>query len=172
MKEWQPIVDFAYSTESTINAPPQAIFDIVSNPSRHVELAGSRELNRVSQRPAGPVGTGTHILAEETVKMADGTSMDLTADSVVVTYDPPKSFSWIVNPALPEQIRRIQWWFRMSPQGRGTKVVHAVEVEFGDVQSEMLKGLRDNYEQARAGVVRTGMVKTLENLKRMAEPRR
>ncbi len=163
------MLDLAYSTEATINASPQAIFDIVSNPSRHVELAGSRELKKVSQRPAGPVGTGTHIFAEETVRMADGSGMDLTADSVVVTCDPPKSFSWIVNPALPEQVRRIQWWFRMSPQGRGTKVVHEVEVDFGDLQNEMLKGLKANYEQVRAGVVRTGMAKTLENLKRMAE---
>ena len=162
------MIDFAYSTEITINASPQAIFDIVSNPSKHIELAGSGELTTMRQEPAGPVGTGTHFHAEETVKMADGSGMDLTADSIVVTYDPPNSFSWIVNPALGEQVRRIQWWFRMSPQGGGTKVVHEVEVDWGDLQTEMLKGLRDNYEQVRAGVVRTGMAKTLENLKRMA----
>ena len=49
--------------------------------------------------------------------MAEGSGMDLTADPLVVTYDPPDSFSWIVIPALPEQVRRIQWWFRMSLQG-------------------------------------------------------
>ncbi len=162
------MIDFSYSTEITVNASPQAIFDIVSNPSRHVELAGSAELTSMRQEPAGPVGTGTHLHAEETVKMADGSGMDLTADSIVVTFDPPNSFSWIVNPALPEQVRRLQWWFRMSPQGGGTKVVHEVEVDWGDLQTEMLQGLRDNYEQVRAGVVRTGMGKTLENLKRMA----
>ncbi|PKB79683.1 MAG: hypothetical protein BZY88_12040 [SAR202 cluster bacterium Io17-Chloro-G9] len=162
------MVDFAYSTETTINASPQAIFDMVSNPARHAELAGSGELNTVRQEPAGAVGTGTHLLVEETVKMADGSGMDLTAGSVIVTYDPPKSVSWIVNPALPEQVRRIQWWFRMSPQGGGTRVVHEVEVDWGDIQDEMLKGLRDNYEQIRAGVVREGMGKSLANLKRMA----
>ena len=161
------MLDFTHSTEITINASPQAVFDIVSDPSRHIELAGSGELNKVERVP-GPVGTGTHIPAEESVKMADGSGMDITADSIVVTYDPPNSFSWIVNPALPEQVRRIQWWFRMSPQGGGTKVIHEVEVDWGDLQNEMLIGLRDNYEQVRAGVVRTGMGKTLENLKRMA----
>ncbi len=162
------MIDFSYSTETTINASPQAIFDIVSDPSRHVELAGSAELTSMRQEPAGSVGTGTHFLAEETVKMADGSGMDLTADSSVVTFDAPNSFSWIVNPALPEQVRRMQWWFRMSPEGGGTKVVHEVEVDWGDLQTEMLQGLRDNYEQVRAGVVRTGMGKTLENLKRIA----
>jgi uncharacterized protein YndB with AHSA1/START domain len=163
------MIDFSYSTETTIDATPQAIFDIVSNPARHVELAGSQELNKVGQAPAGPVGTGTRIPAEETVKMADGSGMDITADSVVVTYDPPKSFSWIVNPALPDQVRRIQWWFHLAPQGSGTKVTHEVEVDWGNIQDEMLKGLRDNYEQVRAGGVRQGMGKTLENLKRMAK---
>ena len=163
------MIDFSYSTESTINASAQTIFDIVSDPSRHAELAGSDELNKVGQEPAGPVGTGTHLLAEETVRMADGSTMDLTADSVVVTHDAPNSFSWIVNPALGEQIRRMQWWFNMSPEGDGVKVVHEVEVDWGDIQGEMLKGLRDNYEQIRAGVVRTGMDNTLKNLKKMAE---
>ena len=162
------MLDFSYSTETTVNASPQAIFDIVSNLARHAELAGSGELNTVRQEPTGAVGTGTHLIAEETVKMADGSGMDLTADSVVVTHDAPNSFSWIVNPVFPEQVRRIQWWFRMSPQGGGTKVVHEVELDFGDVQNEILKGLKDNYEQVRAGVVRNGMDKTLENLKRMA----
>ena len=162
------MVDFAYITEATINASPQAIFDIVSDPHRHAELAGSDELNKIDQAPAGAVGLGTRILAEETVKMADGSTMDLTAESIVVTLDAPNSFSWIVNPALGEQIRRMQWWFHMSPDGAGTKVVHEVEVEWGNIQDPMLQGLRDNYEQIRAGIVRAGMDKTLQNLKRMA----
>ena len=39
------MIDFSYSTEITVNASPQAIFDIVSNPTRHVDLAGSAELS-------------------------------------------------------------------------------------------------------------------------------
>lgn len=101
--------------------------------------------------------------------LADGTGMDLTADSIVVTFDAPNSFSFVVNPALPEQVRRIQWWFRMSPDGAGTKVIHEVEVDWGNLTHEMVIGLRDNYEQIRAGVVRTGMDQTVKNLKIIAE---
>jgi hypothetical protein len=104
--------------------------------------------------------------AEETVQIGPA-SMDLTAESVVVTYDSPNSFSFITNPALPESVRRIQWWFRMASDGQGTKVTHEVELEWGDIQTDMLKGLRDNYEQARAGYIRDGMDKTLQNLKKM-----
>ena len=97
----------------------------MSDPANHARLAGSEELKTIRQEPAGPVGLGTHILAKETVMMGDGTGMDLTADSIVVTFDVPNSFSWIVSPALPEQVR--------------------------------------------AGVVRTGMDKTVANLKSIAE---
>ena len=163
------MADFAYSSETTINAEPKAVFDIVSDLSLHAELAGSGELNKATQRPAGPVGTGTHLLAEETVKLGDGSGMDVTAESVVVTFDPPAAISWIVNPVLPDRLRRVQWWFELFPTGDGTHVVHEVEIDFGDLQDETLKGLRDHFEQARAGVIRTGMAKTLENLKRIAE---
>ena len=97
----------------------------MSDPANHARLAGSEELKTIHQEPAGPVGLGAHILAKETVMMADGTGMDLTADSIVVTFDVPNSFSWIVSPALPEQVR--------------------------------------------AGVVRTGMDKTVASLKSIAE---
>ena len=86
------------------------------------ELAGSGELNKVTQEPAGAVGTGTRLLAEETVKFADGHGMDVTADSVVVTFDPPKAISWIANPVLPDRLRRVQWWFELFPAGDGTHV--------------------------------------------------
>ena len=73
----------------------------------------------------------------------------------MVTFDAPNSFSFVVNPALLEQVRRIQWWFNMSPEGDCTNVSHEVEVDWGELTHEMLVDLRDNYEQVRAGVVRT-----------------
>jgi len=82
--------------------------------------------------------------------------MDVTADSVVVICDAPTTFSWIVNPVLPDRLRRVQWWFHLTPEGDSTRVVHEVEVDFGDLQDEMLKGLRDNFEQVRAPVIRAG----------------
>ena len=160
--------DFAYRTEATVDAAPKMLFDIVSDLSTHVELAGSGELKTVTQKPVGDVGTGTRFSAEESVKLADGSGMDVIADSVVVACDPPTTFSWIANPLLPDRLRRVQWWFHFTPEGDGTRVVHEVELDFGDLQDEMLKGLRDNFEQVHAPVIRAGMDRTLENLKRMA----
>ena len=36
------MLDFSYITEATINASPQTVFDIVSDPAKHAEPAGSR----------------------------------------------------------------------------------------------------------------------------------
>ncbi len=162
------MVDFSYSSEVIINASPQAIFDIVSNPANHAALVRSEELKTITTgRPCG--SRHAHHGRRDHHEMTDGSGMDLTADSIVVTFDTPNSFSWIVNAALPEQFRRIQWWFNMSADGDSTKVTHEVEVDWGNLTHEMLIGLRDKYEQVRAGVVRTGMDKTVENLKAMAE---
>ena len=163
------MLDFAYRTEATISAAPQVLFDIVSDLRQHVELAGSGELKTVTQRPGGGVETGTRFLAEESVKLADGSAMDVTADSVVVTCDTPTTLSWIVNPVLPDRLRRVQWWFHFTPDGDRTHVVHEVEIDLGDLTDPMLMGLRDNFAQVRAPVVRAGMDRTLENLRRMAE---
>jgi hypothetical protein len=52
------MTDFAYITEATINASAQAIFDIVSDPARHVELAGSNEVKKITITPLGAHGLG------------------------------------------------------------------------------------------------------------------
>jgi len=119
-------LDFAYRTEATINADPKVVFDIVSDPALHAELAGSGELNTGRQEPAGPFGLGSRLVVEETVKLVDGTGMDLSSDSIIVAFDPPNCISWIVGRVtLPEQLRRIQWWFTLTPAGPdSTHVVH------------------------------------------------
>src|SRR4051812_1390204 len=134
--------DFAHSTETTIDAPAKTVFDIVSDVSLHAELAGSGELKKVDQRPLGAVGVGTRLLAQETIKLGDGSGMDGTAEAVVVTFAPPVALSWIVNPVLPDRLRRVQWWFELLPAGETTRVVHQVEIDFGDLQDETMKGLR------------------------------
>jgi hypothetical protein len=164
------MLDFSCKIEAVINASPQVVFDIISDPSRHVELAGSGELNTVAQDPPGPVGRGTRLHAEETLMLADGSSMDVSSDSVVVTCDPPTTFSWIVSPALADPFRRVQWWFHLDPEGSATRVTHEVELDIGELHDPLLISLREDFERVRGSVIRAGMEKTLQNLKRMAKP--
>ena len=160
------MADFHYSTEATIPASPQSLFDIVADFGGHSELAGSEEVLSISLVGSGPVGFGTVYECQERVRMGED-SMELGTTGVVVTYDPPNTLSWI-NTAKGVPLRRIQWWFHFKPEGSGTKVVHEVEVDFGELTDPMLISFRDNYEAGRAPYVRDGMKKTLENLAQSA----
>ena len=156
------MADWQHSTEATIQASAQSLFDTVANFAGHPTLAGSDEVMSISLVTSGPVGFGTVYEAQEKVRMGEDT-MELGATGVVVTYDPPNTISWInAPPGVP--LRRIQWWFHFKAEGSGTRVVHEVEVDFGELTDPNLIGLRDNYETVRAGHVRNGMAKTLENL--------
>ena len=160
------MADWQHSTEATIQASAQSLFDTVANFAGHPTLAGSDEVMSISLVTSGPVGFGTVYEAQEKVRMGED-SMELGATGVVVTYDPPNTISWInAPPSVP--LRRIQWWFHFKAEGSGTKVVHEVEVDFGELTDPNLIGLRDNYETVRAGHVRNGMAKTLENLAQSA----
>ena len=156
------MADYHYSTEATIQASPQSLFDKVADFAGHSRLAGSDEVVSISVVGSGPVGFGTVYEAQEKVRMGED-SMELGAVGVVVTYDPPNTISWI-NAPIGVPLRRIQWWFHFKPEGSGTRVVHEVEVDFGELTDPNLIGLRDNYDAIRAGHVQNGMIKTLENL--------
>ncbi len=160
------MADWQHSTEATIQASAQSLFDTVADFAGHPTLAGSDEVMSISLVTSGPVGFGTVYEAQEKVRMGED-SMELGATGVVVTYDPPNTISWInAPPSVP--LRRIQWWFHFKAEGSGTRVVHEVEVDFGELTDPNLIGLRDNYETVRAGHVRNGMAKTLENLAQSA----
>lgn len=88
--------------------------------------------------------------------------MEFLARSIVVTFNPPNTISWIPTPPLP--IRRIQWWFRVSPAGQGTKVVHDVEVDLGNEAFDMF-GSAENFGKTLGADMARDMDKTLENLR-------
>ena len=159
------MIDFQSSNEISIKASPEAVFDIVSDLTRRDKLAGSGEVLRIRKLTEGPVGMGTLIEADEHIELGDQ-KMDFTATSVVVAYDPPKSMSWIPVPPIP--IRRIQWWYHLSPEGAGTKVVQEVEVDLGE-EARFMMGGTENYQNTRGADVARGMAKTLENLRQAAE---
>ena len=158
------MTDFHVSKETTIDASPEAIFAIVSDLTRHKQLAGSGELVDIRKVTPGPIGLGSVVEANESIQLGDR-RLEFLARSIVVTFNPPNTISWIPTPPLP--IRRIQWWFRMSPAEQGTKVAHEVEVDLDDEAFEMFGGA-ENFGKTRGADMARGMVKTLENLRRAA----
>ena len=86
------MADYHFSTEATIPASAQSLFDIVSDFPGHSKLAGSGEVLSITLATSGPVGFGTVYEAQENVRMGED-SMELGAKGVVVTYDPPNTLS-------------------------------------------------------------------------------
>ena len=158
------MVDLHAAKETVINASPEAIFNIVGDLARHKELAGSGELVTVRSLTQRPMGLGSMIEADESINLG-GQRMDFSAKSVVVAYDSPKVISWIPIPPFP--LRRIQWWWHLTPEGQGTKVVNEVEVDLGDAR-EMMGGT-EAYNSGRGADIIRGMEKTLENLRKAVE---
>ena len=157
------MVDFHAVKELVVNASPEAVFAVVSDFSKHRELAGSGELVEIRLLTQGPTDIGTTIEADESIDLGDQ-HMDITAKAVVVACSPPNSLSWMSVPPLP--IRRIQWWFNLSAEGSGTKVVHECEVDLGEEARSMFGGT-EAYNDTRGADVIAGMEKTLQNLQGM-----
>ena len=155
------MLGFRNREETTVNASPESVFAIVSDLTGHAELAGSGEVKALRRVDDGSLGVGARFEADEEIRMM-GRTTKMTASSEIVEYDPPRVVSWTSMPSVPPKPRRIQWWFRLTPDGTGTRVVHECEVDFGPTANVLFKG---PYALMRGGAVKRGMRKTLENLR-------
>ena len=153
------MIDFSATKEVVVDASPEAVFSLVSDLTKHKDLAGSGELVAVRKLTSGETTVGTMIEADESIHLGDE-HMQFAAKSVVVSCSPPHSISWVPVPPIP--IRRIQWWYNLTPEGRGTKIVHQIEVDLGEAR-EMFGGT-EAYNNTRGADVSRGMEKTLQNL--------
>jgi carbon monoxide dehydrogenase subunit G len=156
--------DFQATQEISISASPEAVFGIISDFSRHKEIAGLGELVTVTKLTEGAIGLGSMIEASEAVQMGDQT-IELSTTSVVVGHSAPNLLSWVVVPPFP--LRRVQWWFRLSQQGEGTTLVHEIEVDLGDA-AEQFGGV-ETFKAGRGAAAASGMQQSLENIKSAAE---
>ena len=155
------MLGFHNREEMTVDASPEAVFAIVGDLSRHVELSGSGEIKALRQVGNGPIGVGMRFEADEEIRVM-GRTTKIVASSEVVEFAPPGVVSWTSMPSVPPKPRRIQWWFRLTPEAGGTRVAHECEVDFGPAANVMMRG---PYALMRGGAVKRGMRKTLENLR-------
>ncbi len=159
------MLGFQARKETVIGVRPQLIFDIVSDLSRHPELAGSEEVLQVRKLTEGPVRPGTQFEADEDIRIGPRREKFVSRSEVVV-YDPPHSISWTSTPPLRPAPRRIQWWFRLRQQDGRTHVVHQVEVDFGPALNIVFKL---PYQRLRGETISRGMDKTLTKLAQLAD---
>jgi uncharacterized protein YndB with AHSA1/START domain len=151
-----------------ISAPLERVWEIVTDLHGHVRLAGSGEVRSIDN-VSGPLAVGMTWESAERVPKAG----KFVAHSRITQLDAPKIFAWVSFPP-PLSKRRpndsqveAHWRFELSRSGTGTLVEHAfrvVEPKVGAGKLKVFYALT-----GRVKVIRGGMKKTLENLKRSAE---
>lgn len=157
-----------FTRQVDIAAPPERVWEIVTDVSRHPELAGSGEVKAV--RMHGPLAEGSTWAADEQIRGMGS----FTATSECVELSPPHTFSWRSMPpplrkGREDSVPDVTWWFTLEPTTTGTRVEHRVRIVEPPwpVARWMMKAV---YGLGRRGrTVQRGMEATLDNVKKAAE---
>jgi len=146
------------SVERTIAAPPEKIFALLSDPSRHRDIDGSG-----SVREAKEGSTKLALGSEFGMAMKLGVPYSMVSE--VIEYDEDKRIAWQTRPS-PQWQRsyfggRI-WRYELEPSAAGTLVRETWDIsqEKGPVKRLLRVGRSREH-------TRHAMEKTLENIERL-----
>jgi uncharacterized protein YndB with AHSA1/START domain len=142
------------SVWAQIAAPPERLWTIVSDPTRHPELAGSGEPQETKLLTEGPLRVGSQF---ESRQKAMG--MTYTSKSEVTACEAPRLLRWSLK-------NNADWEFRFEPAEGGTQVTHAYRTNMG--MPGPVRLLLSPLMRLRNGRNTRGMVGTLRNLARLA----
>ena len=142
------------AVRAQINAPAEALWNIVADPKRHPELAGSGEPRETWLVGEGPIRVGSTFESRQNVL-----GVKYTSRSEVVACEAPRLLRWTTA-------GQIDWEFRFEPTDAGTMVTHSVQWRVGAPAPVQLL-VRPVLKRRRDQHVR-GMVKTIRNLARLA----
>ena len=111
--------DKRITVQRTINAPSQAVFDVLSNPARHPELDGSGFVVS-DDRTDRITGSGQVFTMNMT---GDHMGGDYQTDNHVTGYDPNHLLAWKTAPAGTEP-PGWEWTWELKSQGSDATDVH------------------------------------------------
>ncbi len=110
--------DNKITVERTINAPTDALFDVLTNPDRHKELDGSGFIQAVS-RGDRITGVGDVFTMD---MVGDHMGGEYQTDNHVVGYDENRLVAWQTAPAGTEP-KGWQWVWELESQGSDQTLV-------------------------------------------------
>ncbi|MET0919751.1 MAG: SRPBCC family protein [Acidimicrobiia bacterium] len=108
---------FTESVERVIAAPPDAIFDLLADPTRHREIDGSGEVRDAKQ--------GSQRLAlGDTFGMAMNAGFNYSMVSTVIELDENRRIAWQTRPPgfLAHLLGGRIWRYELEPVDGGTRV--------------------------------------------------
>lgn len=131
------MTDNKITVERTINAPSDAIFDVLTNPDRHKELDGSGFIQAVSKGDR-LTGVGDRFTMDMT---GDHMGGEYRTDNHVVGFDPNRLLAWQTAPAGTEP-KGWQWVWELESLGSDqTLVRHTYDWQQVDDEALLAKNL-------------------------------
>ncbi|MCS6887474.1 SRPBCC family protein [Chloroflexus sp.] len=140
-----------------INAPVEAIWELVSDVERHPQIAGSGEVQAVTIRDGRPLSVGAVFESQQFMRGIHY----VTANRIVI-WDPPYRFAWRVGLPSAPGIAQI-WMFALQPEANGTRVTNGVALIYALPTFFPFSLLRKKLAKGYAN----SMIPTLDNLARM-----
>lgn len=152
------------TVSGVITAPVEKLFAIVSDVTRHPELAGSREVQQVELITLPPIRAGSGFRARQQIG-----AFRYPTRSWVQVYDPPHRFTWLSGPGFRRPPFGQLWGFEFQPQGElsGALVLHSMTVPVPLLNLPPFSWIADAGARHEA----RNMLPTLDNLARMAGAR-
>lgn len=136
------------SVSGVIAAPIEAVWDLVSDPTRHPQLAGSGEVQAVTLAGGGPIGPGAIFQSQQELRGL----RYMTANRTVI-WEPPFRFAWRVGVSFAPGVAQI-WMFSLAPEASGTRVENAVLLPYALPTFFPFRLAHDEVGQREIGVMR------------------
>lgn len=111
------------SVSGVLRAPVESVWDLVADPTRHPEIAGSGEVQAVTVQ-GGRMGPGVVFESQQRMR---GLSY-VTANRVVL-WAPPYRIAWRVGFTFAPGIAQI-WMFSLAPEAGGTRIENGVVLPY------------------------------------------
>jgi hypothetical protein len=113
------------SVQGYIAAPTSDLWALVSDVTRHPELAGSGQVVQVDLlTPEAPPGPGARFQSQQNIN-----GLHYVTESQIVVYEPPYRIAWRIGLPGTPALGQI-WQFVLTPQGEGTLVENGVVLPY------------------------------------------
>jgi hypothetical protein len=142
------------SVSAVVAAPVEAVWDLVSDPTRHPEIAGSGEVVQIEVLGAGLLRRGEVFQSQQNMR-----GLSYVTKNRVVIWEPPYRFAWRVGLGPAPGIAQI-WSFALWPEAGGTRVENAVSLPYALPAFWPFTLLADNIGAQEVAVI----APTIENI--------
>ncbi|MGH2746531.1 MAG: SRPBCC family protein [Actinomycetota bacterium] len=110
----------------SVEAPPEVVWELVTDVSRHPEFAGSKSMTKAIEFE-GPLEVGARWNAHEKFW---GRKFD--APSEITALEPKRAFEWVSYPPMKDENRgkggRAYWKYVLTPENSGTRLEHTARI--------------------------------------------